>query len=236
MIKKVRSNISKDKLKTIDSFYNHLPEKLKLKNVNTIVLHWTSATQLDESISKLKKSPKLDGKNGVNYHFVIDKDGTIVQTAPLTSKVYHAGYSYGPKGISCNEYSYSIGIVGIVKNFDEVINSVAELIKDIQNINPNIKYITGHHQISPGRKGDPYNFDFDKVVKKIGNITYWKIQDEKNFPSNPKGLTKNGNAYFYRNTNYEINPKNLIDTAKKYSIFTANSFYEDDESDESDIR
>jgi len=234
MIKKVRSNISKDKLKTIDSFYNHLPEKLKLKNVNTIVLHWTSSTKLDESISKLKKSPKLDGKNGVNYHFVIDKDGTIVQTAPLTSKVYHAGYSYGPKGISCNEYSYSIGIVGIVKNFDEVINSVAELIKDIQNINPNIKYITGHHQISPGRKGDPYNFDFDKVVKKIGNITYWKIQDEKNFPANPKGLTKKGGKYFYKS--YEVNPKNLIDTAKKYSIFTANSFYEDDESDESDIR
>ena len=51
----------------------------------TMILLWkfiyalmirTSSTKLDESISKLKKSPKLDGKNGVNYHFVIDKDGT----------------------------------------------------------------------------------------------------------------------------------------------------------------
>ena len=177
MSKKVRSNISKEKLRNLSPFLNAGKGGLDLNNVNTIVLHWTGGGSLNGTILTLRQSVSNNG-----YHFIIEQDGTITQTLPLSEKANHGGYSFGPNGKFTNSNSYGISMVGNEKDFEKVnedlMDSLTLLIKDIIAINPNIKFLTGHHEIAPGRKVDPYNFDFVELLKRLDNkLTYWKAGD-----------------------------------------------------------
>ena len=59
-------------------------EKGVLGTVNAIVVHQTGASTAESSFSSYK-----EGKNGA--HFLIDKDGTIYQTARINQKCWHIG-------------------------------------------------------------------------------------------------------------------------------------------------
>lgn len=180
----------------------------KLTKINTIVIHWTGGNTLSGAVNTLYK-------RGVGYHFLIDNDGTIVQGNKITDRARHAGSSYGPNGKDVN--SYSIGISLVAKGYDfgdiyvEQINSLINLIENLfenDTLKNNIKWITGHHQVSPKRKDDPYTLPFEFIINKLSkkniNLNYWKMGMSP-FPEGLKDCecdkeskinTKNGLSYY----------------------------------------
>jgi len=185
-----------------------------LSNINTVVLHWTGGSSITSSIDILKS------KN-LGYHFLIDKDGKIYQGADVDKKVSHGGNSYGPNGnyVNSSSIGISFGMLGSGddKTFSDNMYTVcANLISKLKGTIPTIKFITGHHWVSPGRKIDPYTFDFFKLRSMIdGDVTVWKTEDSPF----PEGLTKQGTDYVGPG-NYEYSKKAL---SKEFSDQSFNS-------------
>tara|TARA_R110000851_G_scaffold223291_1_gene376192 strand:+ start:4120 stop:4776 length:657 start_codon:yes stop_codon:yes gene_type:complete len=181
------TNLSGNIFNLIKPFFNG--KTRDISNVDTVVLHWTAGANLSSDITTLKS------KN-YGYHFLIDKSGQIYQGSALNKKLSHSGHSYGPQGNFVNGHSIGIsfsmrGILsdGTEDEFtDAMYTSCINLIKDIKLGVPTLKYITGHHWISPGRKIDPYTLDFNRLMGGIGNgFELWKTGDSPF----PEGLSDN---------------------------------------------
>jgi RHS repeat-associated protein len=82
--------------------------KGSLPDVKAIVLHRTVSSTTESTINAFKV-----GRNGVNYgtHFVVGKDGKILQTAHLDQKTYHVGKTR-EKTDPNNSNSIGIEVVG----------------------------------------------------------------------------------------------------------------------------
>jgi len=185
--------ITKAQFSSIRPFFRGRTRKVEI--VDTIVIHWTA------SGAKTPAKPSLNGtirhlnKCGYGYHFIIDYDGKITQGGELTKRTGHAGNAYGPNKGNVN--TTSVGISFLTSGYDyevfnenpEIYNSCLKLILNIKEALPNLKYITGHHWVSPGRKVDPYYFPFDKLIKDLKKenkvFELWKT-GYKPFPA---GLT-----------------------------------------------
>jgi N-acetyl-anhydromuramyl-L-alanine amidase AmpD len=180
------TNLLASTFNVIAPFFNSFRNR-PISNVDTVVLHWASSPILSEAIDKVRAI-------NLGYHFIIDRDGKIYQGSPLNKFVGHAGNSYGPRGTEVN--IHSIGIAFICKTCkkeeftDLMLENCSNLIKDIKIKIPTLKYITGHHWISPGRKNDPETLDFSLLMKKLGSeFQIWKTGYAP-FPLNLKGNCK----------------------------------------------
>lgn len=177
-------------------FFAH---KVRSKSVvvDTIVVHYTAGGSLSGAISTLET-------RGLGYHYLIDFDGSVYKGAPYMSETYHAGSSYGPHeeaygksktqylytkenvkagrvhkfliGCSVNPYTVGISLVNTnlgVPATPAQLKSLESLINDLKTVLP-LKWVTGHHQVSPLRKSDPKGLDLDAVAKHTG-LVYWKF-------------------------------------------------------------
>jgi N-acetylmuramoyl-L-alanine amidase len=72
---------------------------------DTIVVHYTGGSSIDSSISWLTN---INAK--ASAHFVVGKDGKIVQLAPINTITWHAGISKWNNRNSLNNYSIGIEI------------------------------------------------------------------------------------------------------------------------------
>lgn len=104
--------------------------------------------------------------NDVSPHYIIGRGGTIYRLVPDEDIAYHAGVSRMPDGRT-NVNNFSIGI--------EVVETMSESPSAAQYASLNslidylaakypIKHILGHSDIAPGRKTDPWNFDWKKIT------------------------------------------------------------------------
>lgn len=102
----------------------------------------------------------------VSAHYLIGRDGEIIQLVKEADIAYHAGVSRFPDG-SRGVNSRSIGIEVITSLTDAPtlaqMNATADLIKDIQSRN-RINYVLRHSDIAPGRKTDPWNMDWETLL------------------------------------------------------------------------
>nr|HPN96923.1 N-acetylmuramoyl-L-alanine amidase [Candidatus Moranbacteria bacterium] len=114
------------------------------------------------SVSGLIKEYK---EYGVAPHYLIDREGKIYRLVEEKNIAYHAGESKVPDGRS-GVNNFSIGIEMMNTKSDNYTksqySSLKSLIGSIRN-RYKIKYTLGHNQIAPGRKDDPWNFDWNKV-------------------------------------------------------------------------
>lgn len=153
-----------------------------INKINTVVLHWTGGSNIQSDINVLNK-------NNFGYHFLIDQDGLVYQGSPVNKVVSHAGNSYGPNGdfLNGNSIGISFSMLGDETPFnDRMFNSCKNLILDLSLSLPNLKFITGHHWVSPRRKIDPYTFDFNRLINELGSkYELWKT----GYAPFPKGLT-----------------------------------------------
>jgi N-acetyl-anhydromuramyl-L-alanine amidase AmpD len=176
------NNLAADMFNLIKPYFKSYKNR-PISNVDTVVLHWASSPILSEAITKVKAI-------NLGYHFIIDKDGQVYQGSPLNKFVGHAGNSYGPRGGEANVHSIGIAFIirsGKSEDFtEEMYNSCANLIKDIKISIPTLKYITGHHWISPGRKFDPETLNWNTLMNKLGSeFKIWKTGYAP-FPENLK--------------------------------------------------
>lgn len=101
---------------------------------------------------------KIEGLE-VSSHFLIRRDGELVQYVPCDQRAWHAGASSWQGQENCNDYSIGVELEGDDHTPYETAQyeRLADLIKLLMNTYPDIgeNNITGHEDIAPGRKTDP---------------------------------------------------------------------------------
>ncbi|NTV55315.1 MAG: N-acetylmuramoyl-L-alanine amidase [Candidatus Moranbacteria bacterium] len=102
---------------------------------------------------------------GVSAHYLIDRKGTIYRLVEDHDVAYHAGVSKTPDGRS-GVNAFSIGIEVLEKDTDSPTSAQYEslrlLIASLKS-KYSIKYVLGHSDIAPGRKTDPWGFDWKEL-------------------------------------------------------------------------
>jgi len=95
----------------------------------------------------------------VSSHFLIRRDGELLQFVPCTARAWHAGVSQWQGRERCNDFSIGIELEGSdFEAFTEAqYQTLAQLVQALQAAYP-ITSITGHADIAPGRKTDPGPF------------------------------------------------------------------------------
>ena len=95
----------------------------------------------------------------VSAHFLIRRDGEIVQFVPTDRRAWHAGVSQWRGRERCNDFSLGIELEGMddIPYTDEQYQAVVVLIAVLRSTYPTIasNAIVGHSDVAPSRKTDP---------------------------------------------------------------------------------
>lgn len=92
----------------------------------------------------------------VSAHFLIRRDGTLVQFVPTVLRAWHAGVSAFLGRARCNDFSVGVELEGTdtLAYADAQYARLAALTTALRARHP-IRWVTGHEHIAPGRKTDP---------------------------------------------------------------------------------
>lgn len=101
----------------------------------------------------------------VSSHFLVRRDGTLIQFVPCSRRAWHAGVSNWMGRTNCNDFSIGIELEGCdeVAFEDAQYLALNRLLADLRRRYP-IEALAGHSEIAPGRKTDPGpHFDWHRV-------------------------------------------------------------------------
>jgi hypothetical protein len=138
-------------------------EAARGRDIDTIVLHSSYGVDGDpydvEDVIGLWKS------YGVAPHYMIAREGTVYQLVADKDIAYHAGESKMPDGRK-NVNDFSIGVEILNTKTDSYTSAQYQAAKDLIS-SLKKKYgkmeVVGHDTIAPGRKSDPWNFNWSKI-------------------------------------------------------------------------
>ncbi len=102
----------------------------------------------------------------VSAHFLIRRDGRLLQFVTCHDRAWHAGVSQWRGRERCNDFSLGIELEGCDDKPFEPAQYAAlnALLATLQSAYPGVE-ITGHAQIAPGRKTDPGPcFDWSQIT------------------------------------------------------------------------
>lgn len=155
-----------------------------------VVLHATAGSTLLGALQTLRD-------RGLSYHFLIDRDGSVIQAVDPKRVALHAGSSYGPleaaAGVSrrqdkdgffeagCSVNPCSIGISFVNRNDGKDPYTAAQatactaLIERLKVQFPSLVHLSTHALVSPGRKNDPLGFDAAGMARQAG-LRFWPRQ------------------------------------------------------------
>lgn len=105
----------------------------------------------------------------VSAHFLIRRDGGIIQFVPCLSRAWHAGVSRWRGRERCNDFSIGIEMEGTdAERFTDVqYRALVRLTRKLRSAYP-IRDIVGHSDIAPERKTDPGPcFDWKRYLKAL---------------------------------------------------------------------
>jgi AmpD protein len=106
----------------------------------------------------------------VSSHFLIRRDGSMVQFVGLAQRAWHAGQSAFQGRTACNDFSVGIELEGCdAEGFTESqMVQLADLSAAIAKQLPSLRWVAGHSDIAPGRKTDPGpNFDWPDFLARL---------------------------------------------------------------------
>lgn len=101
----------------------------------------------------------------VSAHFLVRRDGELIQFVPCSQRAWHAGSSIWQGCENCNDFSIGIELEGCDRMpFEEAQYLTLEhLLAELRCGYP-IEAVVGHSDIAPGRKTDPGPyFDWQRV-------------------------------------------------------------------------
>lgn len=138
--------------------------------VNAVVLHATATDTGQEAVNTF-----LDPASKRSSHFIIDRNGAIIEMVAPRRQAWHAGVS-AMDGVP-NLNDYSVGVEMVDRNDGQPYSDVqyaaaAALIRRLRvryNIPDN--RIVSHAAVAlpPGRKSDPVGFDFTRLFATLRN-------------------------------------------------------------------
>ncbi len=133
----------------------HLPEfcysKNLMKSVDGITVHFISAVNVTpDDPFNLEEILKILTTYAVSYHYLIERDGTIIELVPGLHKAYHAGKSIMNDRENCNDFAIGITLAGgtVFPYTDEQILNLGELSAQIMTEHHfTSEWIQGHDEI-----------------------------------------------------------------------------------------
>lgn len=95
----------------------------------------------------------------VSSHFLVRRDGELIQFVPCVMRAWHAGQSQWRGRERCNDFSIGVELEGsdFVPFRDAQYDQLARLTRELRAEYP-IEEIVGHNDVAPGRKTDPGPF------------------------------------------------------------------------------
>lgn len=103
----------------------------------------------------------------VSAHFLIRRDGELLQFVSCDARAWHAGVSQWRGRERCNDFSIGIELEGSDHQPFEPAqyDRLNLLLRDLARRYPLLRSVAGHSDIAPGRKTDPGpHFDWSRVV------------------------------------------------------------------------
>lgn len=101
----------------------------------------------------------------VSAHFVVARDGALVQYVPIGARAWHAGASRWRGRDRCNDFSVGIELEGTDTDAfaDAQYATLVPLVRALRAACP-VRDVVGHSDIAPGRKTDPgAGFDWRRL-------------------------------------------------------------------------
>jgi AmpD protein len=102
----------------------------------------------------------------VSSHFLIRRDGEVVQFVPVERRAWHAGASCWRGRSRCNDFSIGIELEGTDDDAftDAQYQALNQLLVELRAKHP-IRDVAAHSDVAPGRKTDPgARFDWARLL------------------------------------------------------------------------
>ena len=117
----------------------------------------------------------------VSAHFVIRRDGELVQFVSCERRAWHAGASVWRGRENCNDYSVGVELEGLEGEVFEAAQyrQLARLGAALARRYP-IADVAGHEHVAPGRKADPGpGFDWPRLRRVLAEagVAGWGFPD-----------------------------------------------------------
>ena len=157
----------------------NIPKRVK-NRIKFIIIHYTGMKKESAAIKRLQ-----DPKSKVSSHYLIKRNGEIINLVPDLFEAWHAGVSSWKNFKSLNKNSIGIEITnpghqhGYKRFSKKQIFSLQKLLNIlVKKYKIKKKYILGHSDISPGRKKDPgEKFPWEMLAK--NKLSFWHNLDQK---------------------------------------------------------
>lgn len=107
----------------------------------------------------------------VSAHFLVRRDGELMQFVPCVKRAWHAGVSSWRGRAQCNDFSIGIELEGTddMPFTDAQYETTGRLARALHRMYP-ITDTVGHCDIAPGRKTDPGpHFSWDRYRAELSN-------------------------------------------------------------------
>ena len=117
------------------------------------------------------EDPSFAGLAGlrVSSHFLIYRDGELVQFVPITARAWHAGASRWRGRERCNDFSVGIELEGTDDSAFSAAQyaALSSLLKQLRDLLP-LRDVAAHSDVAPGRKADPgARFDWPRLLASL---------------------------------------------------------------------
>jgi AmpD protein len=106
----------------------------------------------------------------VSAHFVVRRDGALLQFVSCDERAWHAGKSSWRGRDNCNDYSVGIELEGLEGDAFEAAqyDALTRLLRTLRRRYP-IDQVAGHEHVAPDRKQDPGSgFDWPRLRHALG--------------------------------------------------------------------
>jgi AmpD protein len=109
----------------------------------------------------------------VSAHFVVRRDGELVQFVSCDERAWHAGRSSWRGRDGCNDFSIGIELEGLEgETFDDRQYTELAALLDSAAARYPLADVAGHEHVAPGRKADPGGgFDWTRLRRLVGTAT-----------------------------------------------------------------
>ena len=107
----------------------------------------------------------------VSAHFLVRRDGGVVQFVPVQRRAWHAGASCWRGRERCNDFSIGVELEGTDDSAFEPLQyrSLRELVCALRAALP-LQDIAAHSDVAPGRKSDPgAQFDWPRLLRALAS-------------------------------------------------------------------
>ena len=155
-------------IKIIQKKSPNFDKRPKDAKIYSIIIHYTGMKTFDDAYKRL-----CDKNSKVSSHYLIGRDGKIINLVDEKNRAWHAGVSHwkgvddlnnNSIGIELENPGHEFGYIPFSKKQMEVLVFLCKELKNRYDIKAD--WVLGHSDISPERKLDPgEKFDWESIRK-----------------------------------------------------------------------